>query len=118
MGRFGCWLQRRQTHLSSGNAECPAAAAARGLKTTELAREWIIQRLSESEAHDPAVDAVAGQLERLAAQLRAVLKRGTLAGLYTGPACPRVPRNRWELAENMVEPTSMLISRRLPRPDP
>lgn len=48
-----------------------AAAAARSMKTTELAREWIVQRLSESQAHDPAVDAVAGQLEQLAARLRA-----------------------------------------------
>lgn len=48
-----------------------AAAADRSLKTTELAREWITQRLTQPEEHDPTVDTVAGQLEQLAARLRA-----------------------------------------------
>lgn len=48
-----------------------AAAEARDLKATELAREWIIQRLSHPSEHNSSADTVAGQLERLAAQLRA-----------------------------------------------
>lgn len=48
-----------------------AAAAERELKPTELAREWIIQRLDHASEHNPSVDTVAVQLEQLAAQLRA-----------------------------------------------
>ncbi len=47
------------------------AATARSLKPTELAREWITSRLSHPAEHHPAADTVAGQLEQLAAQLRA-----------------------------------------------
>lgn len=47
------------------------AAETRDLKATELAREWICQRLSHPSEHNPSADTVAGQLERLAAQLRA-----------------------------------------------
>jgi hypothetical protein len=47
------------------------AADARGMGPTELAREWIAERLSRPPGHSPAADAVAGQLEQLAAQLRA-----------------------------------------------
>ncbi len=48
-----------------------AAAQVRGMKPTELAREWLSHRLNHPDEHDPATDVVAGQLEQLAAQLRA-----------------------------------------------
>ena len=47
------------------------AAQSRDLKATELAREWITQRLSHPAEHSPTADTVAVQLEKLAAQLRA-----------------------------------------------
>lgn len=52
-------------------AQLRAEAAARGLKPTELAREWITQHLNDPGGHNPASDAIAGQLEALAARLRA-----------------------------------------------
>lgn len=45
------------------------AAEVRGLRTGELAREWIIERLQMG--HHPTATELAGQLETLAAQLRA-----------------------------------------------
>jgi len=48
-----------------------AAAEARGLKTTELAREWIMSRLNHPAEYNVSAATVASQLEQLAAMLRA-----------------------------------------------
>jgi len=50
-------------------AQLRQAAEVRGMRPTELAREWISERIKIG--HHPTASELAGQLEDLAAQLRA-----------------------------------------------